>query len=84
MEDVVNPKPNPEPYIRATTLLGINPENALVVEDSNLGATAALDAGANVLLMAPDRQVPEHIAGRVRGIIANHQQSWEFLRAHSA
>lgn len=84
VDDVIRPKPDPEPYQRATALLGVNPEQALVVEDSDHGASAALDAGANVLLLAASRQVPQHIAGRVRRIIADHTQTWEYLHAHSA
>lgn len=84
VDDVANPKPHPEPYLRATALLGVEPENTLVVEDSDHGASAALDAGANVLLLAASRQVSPEIAGRVRRIIADHDQTWEYLHAHSA
>ena len=84
VDDVVNPKPHPEPYMRAMTLLGVEPERALVVEDSDFGATAALEAGANVLLLPGMRQVAQHVASRVRGIVSDHQQSWEYLRSHSA
>lgn len=84
VEDVVNPKPDPEPYLRAMALLGVDAERTLVVEDSDFGATAALDAGANVLLLPGEREVAATVAARVRRIIANHQQSWEYLCAHSA
>lgn len=84
VDDVINAKPDPEGYVRAMTLLGVDPERTLVVEDSDLGATAALDAGANVLLLAGARRVSEEIGGRVRAVISDHQQSWEYLRAHSA
>ncbi|MDO4775847.1 MAG: HAD family phosphatase [Cardiobacteriaceae bacterium] len=84
VDDVVNPKPDPEPYLRATAFLGIDPQHALVVEDSDHGANAALAAGANVLLLPGRRQVAADIAGRVRAMIAHHDETWEYLRAHSA
>jgi beta-phosphoglucomutase len=48
-EDVVNPKPNPEIYIKAAEKLGLLPSECLVVEDNQHGITAARLAGAEVL-----------------------------------
>lgn len=84
VDDVANPKPHPEPYQRATALLGIDPSRALVVEDSDFGATAALAAGANVLLLPGKRTPAQTVAERARRIIAHHDETWEYLRAHSA
>lgn len=83
VDDVANPKPHPEPYQRAMALLGVNADKVLVVEDSDVGATAALDAGANVLLLAHGREVAPAIAGRVRGIIASHEESWAALNGRT-
>ena len=44
-DDVNQFKPNPEPYLLACERLAVNPQRAIVFEDSNTGATAALDAG---------------------------------------
>ena len=46
---VANPKPHPEIYLRAATLLGVRPVNAIVFEDSHTGVAAALAAGARVV-----------------------------------
>ncbi len=43
--DVANIKPHPELYLTAAERLGARPENALVVEDSFNGVTAAKRAG---------------------------------------
>lgn len=46
--DVVNPKPNPEIYLKAQSLLGILPTESLIVEDSDNGVKAAVDSGSIV------------------------------------
>ncbi|WP_195340176.1 HAD family phosphatase [Fusobacterium sp. 1001295B_180824_G3] len=48
-EDVKNKKPNPEGFIKAMNYFGINPENTIIFEDSNVGIEAAIKSGANVL-----------------------------------
>ncbi|OKH99351.1 haloacid dehalogenase [Streptomyces sp. CB02923] len=45
-DDVERGKPDPEGYLRACTLLGARPENAVVFEDAPAGITAARKAGA--------------------------------------
>ncbi|MBB5328398.1 HAD-IA family hydrolase [Tunturiibacter gelidoferens] len=42
-------KPDPEPYRRGAELLGLRPEDCLVVEDAPSGVGAGLAAGARVL-----------------------------------
>lgn len=44
-EDVAKGKPNPECYIKASQLLAIDASKCLVFEDSEVGVTAANDAG---------------------------------------
>lgn len=46
--DVAAPKPAPDVYARAVTLLGADPARTLVVEDSATGAAAARAAGCRV------------------------------------
>jgi mannitol-1-/sugar-/sorbitol-6-phosphatase len=48
VEDVRAGKPDPEGYRRAAELLGVAPENCLVVEDAEVGVTAGRAAGAQV------------------------------------
>jgi HAD superfamily hydrolase (TIGR01509 family) len=52
-DDVTNPKPHPEPYLTATNLLGLAPQNCLAVEDSHSGVRAAAAAGLQTI-MVPD------------------------------
>ena len=44
-DDVENGKPNPEPYIKSCELLGVLPENAIVIENARLGIQSAKSAG---------------------------------------
>lgn len=46
---VTEGKPHPEPYLRGAALLGLRPEECLVIEDSASGAKAGHAAGCKVL-----------------------------------
>jgi|ERR1700722_5052319 sugar-phosphatase len=46
---VTNGKPSPEPYLKGAALLGLKPEDCLVIEDSSAGAIAGHAAGCKVL-----------------------------------
>ena len=78
-DDVARTKPDPEPYQRAAAYLGVAPEAMLVLEDSDVGAQAALAAGCPVFLLAADRQPAPHIASAVSRIIHHHDAVREVL-----
>jgi sugar-phosphatase len=48
-EDVTRGKPDPAGYLRAAHLLGVAPEDCLVLEDAEAGIRSALAAGSAVL-----------------------------------
>jgi len=50
-DEVRNPKPHPEPYLRAAELLGVDPAACVAVEDSPTGTAAAVAAGCTVLVV---------------------------------
>lgn len=56
-DDVVNPKPHPEPYLTAAKRLGVEPTRCLALEDSFAGVRAAHAAGMQTI-MVPDIVVP--------------------------
>lgn len=56
--DVRNAKPHPEPYLRAAYLVGVDPADCAVVEDSVPGATAGVEAGMRTLLWAQEPLAP--------------------------
>ena len=51
-QDVENPKPEPDMYIKAIESLGVNPEECLIVEDNENGIKAARASGAHLLVVA--------------------------------
>jgi len=51
-DDVVNGKPHPEPYLKGGELLGVNPQQCLVVEDAPAGIKSAHTAGMKVIALA--------------------------------
>ena len=48
-DDVEQPKPHPEPYLRAAELLGIDIAQAVVIEDSPTGLRSGIASGAVAL-----------------------------------
>ena len=48
-DDVEETKPNPEGYLKAASLLGVDIKNCLVLEDSATGVKAAQASGARVI-----------------------------------
>lgn len=60
---ITHPKPDPEVFLLAASLLGVRPENALVVEDSRAGIVAAkrggfIAAGLKGAATAPETDIP--------------------------
>jgi HAD superfamily hydrolase (TIGR01509 family) len=54
-DDVANHKPHPEPFLKAATLLGIDPRDCLAVEDGAAGVRSARAAGMDVLFVRDPR-----------------------------
>jgi beta-phosphoglucomutase len=58
-EDINNPKPHPEGYIKALVMLNCLPSNSIIVEDSPKGIQAAKMTGATVVEVANATEVNE-------------------------
>jgi len=56
-QDVVNGKPDPEPYLKASAALGFAPADVLALEDSHPGVRSAHAAGC-MTVMIPDLLAP--------------------------
>lgn len=56
-DDVINPKPHPEPYLLAAGRLSVDPSLCIAVEDSHTGVRAAHAAGMQTI-MVPDIVAP--------------------------
>ena len=52
-DEITHPKPDPEPYLKAAALLGLEPRACVAVEDSQPGVTSALAAGMSVIMVNP-------------------------------
>lgn len=48
-DEVSEPKPHPEPYLRAAEILGIEPGEAVAIEDSLVGLASAVASGATTI-----------------------------------
>lgn len=48
-EDIINPKPDPEIFLKAASSLGVSPEECVVIEDSQKGIIAGKKAGMIVI-----------------------------------
>lgn len=78
-EDVKNPKPNVEMYLKCMIKAGVSPKETIIVEDSHIGRKAALDSGAhlfpvkdsNDVLYNPIKELAEAIGN------AGHKPKWQ-------
>jgi len=51
-DDVVNGKPDPEPYLKGAQRLGFDPRECLVIEDAPAGIQSARAGGMKVIALA--------------------------------
>ena len=66
-QDVKNPKPHPEMYLKSMVKESVKPSEVLIVEDSHTGRKAALDSGANVFAVRDqDDVILKDILTRIR------------------
>lgn len=59
-DDVPRSKPHPDPYLQAFERLGIDPLDAIILEDSVPGSRSALDAGGLVFAVPQFVKLPPH------------------------
>ncbi len=78
-DDVTHPKPHPEPYLLASSLLGLSPQACIAVEDSHAGVRSAHAAGLQTI-MVPDLIEPN---SEIRALCAAILPSLNHLR-HAA
>ncbi|MDL4777036.1 MULTISPECIES: HAD family hydrolase [Thermomonosporaceae] len=63
-DEVARPKPDPEPYLKATAALGVPPGRCVVLEDSPNGLAAAEAAGCRTVAvpgLLPIREAPGRV-----------------------
>ena len=64
-DDVEHPKPAPDLYLLACERLGVAPEDALALEDSSSGVTAAKAAGLTCIAVPQYAETDVSAADRV-------------------
>ncbi|NUS45004.1 MAG: HAD family phosphatase [Mycobacteriaceae bacterium] len=57
-DEVLRGKPDPQPYLRAAALLGVDPAECVAIEDSPTGAASAEAAGCAVIVVPCEVAVP--------------------------
>jgi beta-phosphoglucomutase len=75
-DEVVNPKPHPEIYLKAADLLGVRPEECVVLEDSYTGVQAGLSAGMRVVGFSTTHDELPGVAVLVRDFLDPALEAW--------
>ena len=57
-DQVTNGKPSPDIYLKGLEMTNVKKEEALIIEDNNIGVEAGLNAGIEVI-MIPDLVKPQ-------------------------
>lgn len=73
---VTRPKPDPEVYLRAAAALGRTPHECIVFEDSPAGIAAAQAAGAAVVAVVTDDNLPDGVALVIRDFHDRRLREW--------
>ncbi|MFC3563388.1 HAD family hydrolase [Pedobacter jamesrossensis] len=58
-DDVVTSKPDPETFLKGAEILGVKPEDCLVLEDAPKGVEAALNAGMQCIVLSTAHSAKE-------------------------
>ncbi len=69
LDDVPEGKPSPVPYLMALDRMGLNPSEAIAVEDSNTGVRSALSAGMQVIGFGENLHDAHHRVSRLSDIL---------------
>ena len=68
-QDVNQPKPHPEIYLRCMIHAGVSPRESIIIEDSHVGRKAAIDSGGNLFpVKNPDDVILEDIVKEIEKI----------------
>lgn len=78
MEDVTRGKPAPEPYQKALEILGIEPTEAIVIEDSPLGIQSAVTAG--IFAIGLETTLPAASLQEADLVLKDHKELLAYLK----
>lgn len=78
--DVDQGKPHPEPYRRAAELLGLSPERCVAVEDTDVGARAAIAAGTQTVMIPSMLEPSDHTRDNLHHLLDHMDGFAEMLK----
>ncbi|NOU52432.1 HAD family hydrolase [Pseudoalteromonas sp. JBTF-M23] len=78
-DDVTHPKPHPEPYCKALSLLGLKSSEAIAIEDTHTGLSSATSAGLKTIVV-PNHHSKEQDFSQASYNVENLQAAWETLK----
>ncbi len=78
-DDVDQPKPAAEPYLRALSHLGINADEAIAIEDTYTGVTSASNARVAVMAI-PNQHTLGHDFSNATERFDNLQTLWQWVQ----
>lgn len=75
IDDQIKSKPNPDIFLKASTMMGIKPNKCLVIEDAQAGIDAAKAAGMKVIGYSEESKLYNYDAK-----VNNHKEVIELLK----
>jgi sugar-phosphatase len=72
----LNSKPHPAVYLTTARMLGVKPENCIVIEDSINGMKAGKSAGMKVVVI-PDKHLKKNMQFKQADVILNNFQEFD-------
>ena len=81
-DDVINPKPDPEPYLKALELLSIKPQEAIALEDSKTGLQSATAAGVQTVVI-PHEYSKSQDHSKASYIANDIIEAWEYIQKNT-
>ena len=82
-DDVEEEKPSPQPYLRALSLLSLEPASAVVIEDTESGVKSGVDAGMKVIALRHEYNVLHDFSGAF-AVLDTLEERDEVLKAIDA
>lgn len=77
VEDVGQPKPAPDVYLKAVANLGLEPAHCLAIEDSKFGIESALAAGMSVVAIT--NSFPKGELSKANGVVESYSELAEWI-----
>ena len=79
-DDVINPKPAGDPYLLALKNMQVAAQNAIAVEDTFTGVTAANNAALTVVAIA-NKHTQEHDFSKATQQMQSFEEFWHWLQS---